>query len=120
MTTKKTTTKKTAKKTAEKEHFIRIDFTEKGIGLSATNISRMNYIEAILVLMMSLAENNPDMSCCRHALSAIQNDRESVTNAGACIEQLTHLRDVLKKAGDKARAEVAKAKSSKKTTTKKK
>ena len=55
MTTKTTTTKKTVKKTVKKEeHFLNVVFTEQGVRIQGQNVSPVNHIEAILVLIYSL------------------------------------------------------------------
>lgn len=113
----KTTTKKTAKKTTEKEeHFLKITFSDKGVGIQGQNISRVNHIEAILALIYSLHTEDPEMNSVETCLNAIESYSDDIKSKSKMVAQLEHLRDVLQEARKKAEA---KAKALKKTTKKK-
>lgn len=116
MTTKKTTTKKTVKKVTEEERFLKIVFTDQGLGIQGQNVSTVNHIEAILALIYSLHSNDPEMSTVKTCLTAIDFHRDAVRGENGMIAQLERLRDVLQIARERAEAKV---KAVKKTTKKK-
>lgn len=117
MTTKKTTTKKTVKKVNPKdERFLKIVFTDEGLGIEGQNVSTVNHIEAVLALIFSLHSNDPEMGTLKTCLEAIDFHRTSIGNRAKMVMQLEKLRDVLKEAKEKAEAEL---KAKKKATKKK-
>lgn len=117
MTTKKTTTKKTVKKTTkEEERFLKITFTDQGVGIQGQTVSTVNHIEAILALIYSLHTSDPEMHTIETCLNAIDSYRDTAKNNMQMVGQLEHLRDLLQEARKKAEAKV---KAEKKTTKKK-
>lgn len=117
MTTKKATTKKTVKKTVkEEERFLKVTFSDQGLGIQGQNVSTVNHIEAILALIYSLYSNDPKMSTIKTCLTAIDFHRDAVRGENGMIAQLERLRDVLQVARERAEAKV---KATKKTTKKK-
>lgn len=117
MTTKKTTTKKTVKKVNPKdERFLKIVFTDEGLGIEGQNVSTVNHIEAVLALIFSLHSNDPEMGTLKTCLEAIDFHRTSIGNRAKMITQLEQLRDALQEARKKAEAEL---KAKKKATKKK-
>lgn len=118
MTIKKTTTKKTVKKVNPKdERFLKIVFTDEGLGIKGQNVSTVNHIEAVLALIFSLHSNDPEMRTLKTCLEAIDFHRTSIRSKEKMIMHLEQLRDALQEAREKAEAKV---KQQKKTTTKKK
>lgn len=115
--TTKTTTKKTAKKTTKKEeHFFKISFTDQGVNIQGQNISTVNHIEAILALIYSLHDNDPEMDTVKTCINAIESYRDTIEGKSKMITQLERLRDLLQEARKKAEAKV---KAQKKTVKKK-
>lgn len=117
MTTKKTTTKKTVKKTIKKEEcFLKVTFSDQGVGIQGQNVSTVNHIEAILALIYSLHDADPEMGAVKTCLNAIESYRDATKSNMQMVAQLERLRDLLQKAREKAEAKV---KAEKKTTKKK-
>lgn len=117
MTTKKTTTKKTVKKVNPKdERFLKVVFTDEGLGIEGQNVSTVNHIEAVLALIFSLHSNDPEMGTLTTCLEAIDFHRTSIKGRAKMVEHLEQLRDALKNAREKAEAEL---KAKKKATKKK-
>ena len=117
MTTKKTTSKKTVKKVnAKDERFLKITFSDQGLGIQGQNVSTVNHIEAILALIYSLHSNDPEMSTVKTCLTAIDFHRKSIKSRERMVAQLEQLRDALQEARKKAEAEL---KAKKKATKKK-
>lgn len=119
MATKKTV-KAVKKVPANAERYIKITFSDEGVGISGNYVSSVNHIEAILALIYSLHESCPDMGACRSALNAINFHREFMATHEQMAGQLEKLRDALKKGKEKAEKKLAEAKkaSAKKTTKK--
>lgn len=122
MTAKKTTTKKTVKKSTKKEpeRYIKIVFTNDGVGIQGQNVSTVNHIEAVLALLYSLRSNDPELDTVKTVLNAIDYHRKTFNARQEMLGHLENLRDVLQKARAKMDAEVEKAKKNTKKTTKKK
>lgn len=117
MTTKKTTTKKTVKKVNPKdERFLKIVFTDEGLGIEGQNVSTVNHIEAVLALIFSLHSNDPEMGTLKTCLEAIDFHRTSIGNRAKMITQLEQLHDALQEVRKKAEADL---KAKKKATKKK-
>lgn len=116
MTTKKTTTKKTVKKTVKEERFLKITFSDQGVGIQGQNVSKVNHIEAILALIHSLHTEDPEMHTVETCLNAIDSYRDTAKSNTQMVWRLEHLRDLLQEARKRAEAKV---KAEKKTTKKK-
>lgn len=116
MTTKKTT-KKTVKKSTEQERYIKVYFTDEGIGIDGKGISVVNHIEAVLAILSSLRQNDPELGAIKTCLDAIDYHRKTIKGRHEMIGHLERLRDALQEARKKAEAEAKKA--TKKTTKKK-
>lgn len=116
MTTKKTTTKKTVKKTVKEERFLKVTFSDQGVGIQGQNVSTVNHIEAILALIYSLYTEDPEMCTIETCLNAIESYRGTAKNNMQMVVQLERLRDLLQEARKRAEAKV---KAEKKTTKKK-
>ena len=116
MTTKKTTTKKTVKKTVKEERFLKVTFSDQGLGIQGQNVSPVNHIEAILALIYSLHDEGSEMHTIETCLNAIESYRDTAKDNMQMIEQLEHLRNLLQEARKRAEAKV---KAEKKTTKKK-
>ena len=116
MTTKKATAKKTIKKTVKEERFLKIIFSDQGVGIQGQNVSTVNHIEAILALIYSLYTEDAKMHTIETCLNAIESYYNTAKSNMQMVEQLEHLRDLLQEARKKAEAKV---KAEKKTTKKK-
>lgn len=117
MATKKTTTKKTVKKTVKKEErFLKVTFSDQGLGIQGQNVSPVNHIEAILALIYSLHAEDQEMRTIEACLNAIKSYRDTSKGNTQMVEHLEHLRDILQAARKRAEAKV---KAEKKTTKKK-
>lgn len=113
--------KKVAKVPANTERYIKIVFTDNGVGVEGNYVSSMNHIEAIVALIYSLSQSCPGMSTCNTALSAIDFHRDFTKRQDQMAETLHKLRDALVEARNKAEKKVAKTKKKavKKTTKRK-
>lgn len=114
MTTKKT--KKTVKKTVKEERFLKVTFSDQGLGIQGRNVSPVNHIKAILALIYSLHAEDQEMHTVETCLNAIESYRDTAKGNMQMVEQLERLRDLLQEARKKAEAKV---KAEKKTTKKK-
>ena len=115
MTTKKATTKKTVKKTVKEEgRFLKVTFSDQGLGIQGQNVSPVNHIEAILALIYSLHTEDQEMHTVETCLNAIESYPDTAKDNMQMIEQLEHLRNLLQEARKKAEAKVKAEKKKKK------